>query len=134
MEIWIVLVIMLGHFIADFICQSEEMATKKSKDNMWLTYHSGVYATVTTFWMMLLVMIIHGFILETSPPSTFVLFPFWCMVFGWHWVTDFLSSKLTSKLWKKKDYHNFFVVIGFDQWLHLVQLLIIYKVLLDGTV
>jgi hypothetical protein len=134
MELWIIFYIMLGHFFADFVCQTEEMATKKSKDMWWLSYHVGVYTTIMSFWTILLVMVIHGFILETSPPSTFFLFSLWCFIFVGHWITDFISSKITSRLWKKGDTHNFFVVIGFDQWLHLVQLLIIYKVVLDGTV
>ena len=130
MEIWIVVFIMFGHWLADFVCQTDEMAKNKSTDIWWLSYHVGAYATIMLFWTMLFVMIQHGLILETSPPSTFILFPLWCAIYVGHWITDFVTSKITKKLWEKKKVHNFFVVIGADQWLHLVQLLIIYKVIL----
>lgn len=56
------------------------------------------------------------------------LFHGW-MVLAWglfnglaHWLTDFVSSRITKKLWELKDYHNFFVVIGLDQLCHYVVL------------
>lgn len=88
------------HWVADFIFQTDKMALNKSTSLKWLSSHIGVY--------------------------TLPLF-----IFGWkfalingaaHFATDFCSSRATSYLWKKGDRHNFFVVIGLDQALHLTVL------------
>jgi hypothetical protein len=35
-----------------------------------------------------------------------------------HFITDACTSRLTGYFYKKGDYHNFFVVIGFEQFIH----------------
>jgi hypothetical protein len=35
-----------------------------------------------------------------------------------HFVTDYITSRISSKLWAKQDWHRFFVTIGFDQLIH----------------
>jgi hypothetical protein len=32
--------------------------------------------------------------------------------------TDYITSRISSKLWAKRDWHRFFVTIGFDQLIH----------------
>jgi hypothetical protein len=43
---------------------------------------------------------------------------FWPWIFGTHWVTDFVTSRITSKLWGASAFHYFFVTVGLDQLLH----------------
>ena len=90
------------HFFGDFICQSDSMAQNKSKSNKWLGIHVSTY-----------------------------MIPF-CLVFGWryalinglaHFIVDWNTSRVTSRLWQEKRVHDFFVVIGLDQALHMSMLL-----------
>jgi hypothetical protein len=129
MEIWMILFIMLGHWIADFVGQTDQMARNKSISIWWLTNHVGAYTSVMTIWISFLI-IGRSLFGDVMLPDIFLLVPVVILIFITHWVTDFITSKITTKLWERGKMHNFFVVIGFDQWLHLVQLLIIYKVFL----
>lgn len=85
------------HFIADFLLQSHKMSINKSKNFYWLCWHCIIYGL------------------------PFLLFGlnFALAVIGWHLIIDFVTSKITSRLWKANEYHWFFCVIGFDQALHL---------------
>jgi len=49
-----------------------------------------------------------------------------------HWVTDYFTSKWTSRLWEEKQVHNFFVVIGLDQLIHATSLLITFNYLIHS--
>lgn len=129
MELWIVLFILFAHWVADFINQTDEMAQNKSTNIYWLSYHVAAYTTMMLFFTLVLVLT-NGILFDVTPPETFVLVSLWCFIFVTHWVTDFITSKITAKFWKSGNMHNFFIVIGFDQWLHAIQLLIIYKVFL----
>lgn len=111
------------HFLGDFVLQNNWMALNKSKSLKALGAHVGVY--------------------------TLCFFPrgvyFMLALFFLHFVTDFFTSRLTSRLWflkvndmvnvvgpgkeewilvqfLEKKRHWFFVAIGFDQLLHLVQI------------
>ena len=104
--------ILLIHFLADFGLQTHDLATKKSTDIIWLTYHVAVYSLRWLFasfvyfgdiWLSLVFTIV-----------TFIL----------HWITDFLTSRIGKPFWDKQDFHNGFVVVGFDQVLHYIQLVV----------
>lgn len=85
------------HFVADFIFQTDRMALNKSTSSRWLTSHVCVY--------------------------TLFLIPFgpkFALINGLaHWITDFISSRMTTALWKQQKRHLFFVVIGLDQAVHM---------------
>jgi len=42
-----ILIIFIVHFLADFVFQTSQMATGKSKSLKWLSIHVGVYALVS---------------------------------------------------------------------------------------
>lgn len=105
----VLFLIMFMHFVADFIFQSDRIAHNKSTNNWILLQHVILYSI-----------------------------PF-AIAFGWlygiitlalHFCVDFVTSRITKRLWEAKETHWFFVTIGFDQFLHFVSLVWLY-VLLD---
>lgn len=103
--------LLVTHWMADFVFQSHYMASNKSKCNFIMTTHVAVYAGV----MWLAACALAGKVV----PGEFALF-----LFVTHWLTDYVTSRLTSRLWAKSDWHNFFVIVGLDQALHHTQILI----------
>jgi heme/copper-type cytochrome/quinol oxidase subunit 2 len=99
MSLLIIFSIILIHFFADFVLQTEWQATNKSKDNKALTMHVLSYSTV---WFLIanVYSIITGnyLVLALFAPITFVS----------HWITDYFTSRLNSKLWKEQKVHYFF--------------------------
>lgn len=96
--IYLVLVV---HWIADFIAQTDWQAKNKSKNWKALSSHIFVY--------------------------TLFLTPFgikFALINGLsHFIIDFFTSRFTGYFFKKGDYHNGFVVVGLDQLLHTMILI-----------
>lgn len=98
----VIIALVLAHWVADFVMQSDKMAINKSKKHWVLGAHCLVYSLCLS-------------------------------VFGWeysavngvaHFAVDAVSSRATSYLYAKGDRHNFFVVIGLDQAIHLIVLIV----------
>ena len=102
-------ILFMTHFIADFMCQDDRMATNKSKSNRWLLFHCLVYSFCFVWTMS----------------WEFVLW-----LFIAHFATDYITSRVASTLYQKGERHWFFVTIGFDQLLHQIQILILWRIFL----
>ncbi len=114
------LLIIVIHFFSDFVCQTHKMAINKSKNNCWLTAHVAVYSFITLLaWVFTIFQI--GVIFHLNTYLWFTIF-----IFSTHWITDYITSRFSSKYFGKGDYHNGFVVVGIDQVLHYIQLLSAY--------
>ncbi len=103
------------HWLADFPLQTSRMALNKGKNIYWLWTHVAVYASV--WW-------IGVFIFPFITVLKFVVITFIC-----HFITDFITSKLTGLQYERKIYNGwtgFFTIIGFDQFLHAIQLVLTY--------
>jgi len=126
MNLTLIITILVAHFIADFVMQTDEMAKGKSHSNRWLTQHVLVYTAV------LATPVGFSFTFTGTYPA-FVFFILWLMVNGLaHFVTDYFTSRWSSSLWKQGRTHDFFVVIGLDQTIHFITLFITAKWLLQG--
>jgi hypothetical protein len=119
MESSIFLGIVLIHFLADFALQTNDQATNKSSSNKWLAYHVGVYSLV---WFGAA----HFFLFPEDP---LLSLEFAAITFMFHFATDWITSRIGKPFWEKKDLHNGFTVVGFDQVLHYVQLVLTYEFL-----
>lgn len=135
-------VLLVAHFVADFLAQSDWMAVNKSKRWDALALHVGAYIGAAGFIVAIF-----------QPPSpwpytTAKMFGVWLLVNALaHFVQDAVTSRITSRLWffRREDgiwaqaeyaypkhgrtlvnpwtpidgtRHWFFVAIGADQLLH----------------
>ena len=117
-------IIILIHWFADFVMQTDKMA--KGKSNNWfdLIHHT---ATYSTWWFIYI-----QFLWNQSHNTEWILLTtlkFTLITFIAHTIQDYFTSRLNSKLWAKGDVHNFFVSIGFDQVLHYAQLFLTFYIL-----
>lgn len=105
-----ILIIVWLHFFSDFILQSDRMGKGKSSSEWILFQHVFLYTLPFLFFG-----------------------PVYALVNGVaHYVTDWISSRLTTYLWKREQRHWFFVTIGADQAIHMTTLFATY-VYLFGT-
>lgn len=140
----IVYVLLVAHFVADFLFQSDWMAIHKSKRWDALALHVGTYSIavncfVTSYWA----------VTDITPDAG--AFLVWFTVNAVvHFVQDAITSRITARLWffrpmfsgdmavtvsygdqwrdafvqRGGSRHWFFVAIGADQLLHYVTLFV----------
>lgn len=106
--------LMLTHWLADFALQTQEQANNKWSNSWALISHVGTYGICMSLVLLYLM------------PGEFSIV---CKLFACallvssHYCIDYVTSKITHKLYEEKSYHDFFVVIGFDQFLHLLTII-----------
>ena len=109
------LLLLAVHWFADFVLQTHWQASNKSKKFNALARHVGVYTIV----LLIAVPIIFPGNLENYSSRWFAFVVINGLL---HLVTDYFTSRWSSRMWAKQDWHNFFVVIGFDQLIHQMTL------------
>lgn len=145
MTLLFVCAVIVMHFVADFICQSDWMAINKSKSMDALFVHGATYGLVMIVLMLAL----------TTTVSVHQVTTYYLVNVFAHIAQDAVTSRITSRLWfielhrrpefvmnipvpngttyraypwfasVKDGYrHWFFVVIGADQMLHYLTLFI----------
>lgn len=119
-SIWVILSILLIHWFADFIVQTDFEARNKSTNHLALLSHVVSY---TGIW------IIPALVWSFSNNGSPVIMWFVPITFICHFITDFFTSRLNTKLYKNNKIHEFFISVGFDQFLHYLQLFITYWLL-----
>lgn len=109
-------IILIINYIADFLLQSREIATKKSKSLPALLKH------VSTLGIFMFVTLAICYKFE----NLYGVFAFSMVNMLLHGITDFFTSKWTSHLYKNEKIKQFFDVIGFDQLIHVITILMTY--------
>ena len=99
-------IIIFSHWFADFIAQSDWMAKNKSKSWIALSLHIASYTTSMAIMMSMAVGLKPAIIYALANGAL-------------HFIVDAVTSRITAKLYAKGDVHNFFVVIGLDQAIHM---------------
>lgn len=103
------------HFVADFVLQSDWMAKNKSKSNEALALHVLIYGITISFGIVPVVVALG---LESRNAVGL-----WMLGnTAAHWATDYVTSRINSKLWAEQRVHAFFVGVGADQLIHSLTL------------
>lgn len=119
-NIWILLTILVVHWVADFVLQTSWQAENKSKQWDALLQHTMIYSIV---WFIPALPMFASVTLENPmPPALAFVF----ITFLFHTATDYYTSRVNAMLWEKKKVHNFFVSVGADQLLHYIQLILTF--------
>ena len=124
MTVYAALIIVFIHWFADFVCQTNKQAMGKSKAWEPLLSHTAMYSVV---WFIV-TMVLGCCLGESIVPLRMMWFA--PITFLAHTATDYYTSRVNSVLATKEDKHDFFVSIGFDQFLHYAQLFITYDMLM----
>ncbi len=103
-QIKIIISILILHLVGDFFFQTDWMAINKSKRFSALFLH-GIFYSIPFLCFGLFFTILNGSL---------------------HILIDFISSKVTTKLFEINERHWFFVVIGIDQCIHYCCLFLSY--------
>ena len=123
-----VIVIVILHFIGDWLFQSRWMADNKNKFSIegWDAWfqHIGAYTGTMLAGMYIFLTVFYPQLVQ-GPHG-----PGWVLINGiMHGVQDKITSYFTHKLYEKKKFHAFFTVIGFDGMLHYLTLFISAKIM-----
>lgn len=97
------IVLFFAHWVGDFLLQTSEMATNKSRSLKWLTLHVSIYSLVLLFFSAL--------VLDWRTLGWFIL-----VNAILHWITDFFTSRLALKYQEQPKV--FYPILGFDQLIH----------------
>ena len=125
------IIMLVTHWVSDFILQTDEMAKGKRKDWGCLLRHTVLYSMI---WLLV------GFFMTPNLYGSGALevgdwmckvSMFVFITFITHTFVDYFTSRINYRLKVKNDMHNMFVVIGFDQMLHYLQLYFTYKIIFE---
>jgi hypothetical protein len=109
MEVYVIIGILIVHYMADFILQSDWMAVNKSRNTgtgaTALALHGTIYATCFALFFSLSYGAFNGLL---------------------HVLVDYATSRICTHLWLKGERHWFFTIIGLDQLIHYACLIYSY--------
>lgn len=112
--------VVIIHWLADFFFQTDEMSKGKSTSNKVLRDHIWVYWIGLVLIAVLNLNLFHP---ENGSTAAAIWATTWCLINAVaHFFTDYVTSRASSLLWKDGNVHDFFVVIGIDQAIHMLTL------------
>lgn len=131
----IAFILIVIHYIADFMFQTEEMALGKSKSFLILLKHTFVYTGIFyiafVFWIVINGEFL-GYNIFKDVTITDKIILFFPITFLCHTVIDYVSSKITARKFEKKEFYTgipnmgAFSIIGLDQVFHYGTLFLTY--------
>lgn len=119
-----ILLMVVLHFVSDFVLQTHWQAINKNRYWDALLMHTFMYSICVTIGLSAYIMLNYGFQNIAQQLTTF-----FAITLISHTVIDYISSREAKKFFDRSDYHNGFVVIGLDQMIHYLQLFLTVKYL-----
>lgn len=113
--LWAFVALLAVHWVGDFFLQSHWMSIHKSKRVDALLMHVGIYSAVLLVGTIAIFGTTSESLMITVTPAMLI---FVALNGALHLGTDFVTSRITSALWKQERIHDFFVMIGVDQFIH----------------
>lgn len=107
---------MFVYFLTDFGLQTHDQAVNKSSKIYDLVCHTSIYSLC----FLIIISLITNFKIGLE---------FAIITFLAHTITDYITNRISKIYFEKQDYHNGFVVVGFDQLLHYIQLFLTFQFL-----
>jgi hypothetical protein len=102
------IVILLFHWIGDFVLQTRYIAENKSNSFLVLFFHVGIYTAVISSPLILLSPFVHQ--------NHYII---WIVLnAGLHFTTDAFASKIATKYYQQENMKAFFNVMGLEQFIH----------------
>lgn len=122
----ILILLLLMHFLSDFVFQSREQADSKSNSILALLAHCYGY----TCWIGITTIAISGVFNKIGVDVMGILW--YTISLGYtHLCIDFCTSKFNKRAYENKHDKLFWTGIGFDQWLHQICIIIFAHDFLD---
>ena len=106
--------VIFAHWVADFVAQKSSWAENKSHDIEALTKHVLTYGAIMFVFMLYLT----DYLFIFGAQHTWTTPLFIAIQTLAHFLVDYFTSKLNTRLYKAGLTHNFFVSIGLDQVIH----------------
>lgn len=114
----LVVFLLFVHWVGDYVLQTRKQGNTKHTDILQLFYH------VQTYSLFLIAMLFVGnltnFMGQLNPLNILI---YGTMNFLLHFTTDFFTSRAVKRLWENKQEYQTFVVMGLDQFIHVISLL-----------
>lgn len=112
-----VIVILIAHFLGDFVLQTDRQA--KQKSSSWLALGEHVFTYSTTLLSCLATYLAACHLFSPNVPAFGSLVSLWVLLNGaCHFFVDAATSRINSKLYAGGRIHAFFVGVGADQLIH----------------
>lgn len=112
-------VFIVAHYVGDFMLQSRKIATKKSSSILALSIHVAIYAATLLVFSLLV----------NFTPHQRAMFVIYNGLL--HFITDYISSRITAKALSNGNTKKFWDTIGVDQFTHIYTLYITYRMLIN---
>ena len=107
----IIIALLFMHWVSDFALQPHWMSMRKSKEWGVLAGHALIIGSVLAFGVAAFLQLNFRDAMLFAAVNAVA-----------HFMIDAVTSRITSRLYAKNRIHDFFVVIGFDQFLHVALL------------
>ncbi len=114
---WQLVVLLATHWVGDFVLQTNFQASNKNKRLDALSLHVATYTAV----LFVAAIILFGVMSAIT---------FAAVNGAFHFGTDYITSRASSKFWAEQNWRPFFVMIGFDQLIHQATLAATLRIML----